>query len=232
MTLVRSPQVPGRPLFMPPRAERLALAPAFLLVGLYAARVLRTGDENYGFLLWNVLLAAVPAALAILASQLYAAGARRATLAALTLWLLFLPNAPYVLTDFVHLRPDAPVPLWYDVALLGTASLAGLALGAASLARVHTIAADAVGPRAALATVLLASLASGYGIYLGRFARLNSWDIALHPLAVLGRAIPPLLHPVGYWRAWAVTLVFGAVTAVSYLAYAGTRPAVEPRRAP
>ena len=124
------------------------------------------------------------------------------------------------------------MPLWYDVALLGTASLAGFALGAVSLARVHAIVRDAIGPRAALATVLAASLASGYGIYLGRFVRLNSWDVALHPLAVLARAAPPFVDPVGQWRAWAVTLVFGALTAASYVVHVGLGPAIAPTHEP
>lgn len=212
---------------MPPRPERLALAPAVLLFGLFVARAARTGDDMYGFLLWNVFLAGFPAALALLADRLHATGARGATLGVLALWLLFLPNAPYVLTDFVHLEARAPVPLWYDIALLGTASLAGLALGAASLARVHAIVRTEAGPRAALVAVLGASLASGYGIYLGRFARLNSWDLALHPLAVLSRAAPPFYEPLEHWRAWAVTLVFGALTAASYVAASGMR---EPER--
>lgn len=208
---------------MPPPAERLALTPALLLVGLLCARMWRTGDDLYAFLLWNVALACIPAALALLADRFYARRAHGAALATLALWLLFLPNAPYVLTDFVHLRARAPVPLWFDVALLGAAALAGLALGAVSLARVDAIARHALGGRAALVVVLGASLASGYGIYLGRFARLDSWDVALHPLSVLARAAPPLLHPALHARAWAVTLVFGALTAASYLGARGLR---------
>ncbi len=213
---------------MPPAAERLALTPALLLVGLFGARVWWTGDGLYSFLIFNVALAGIPAALALLSARLYARRARGAALVTLALWLLFLPNAPYVLTDFVHLRERAPVPLWFDVALLGAAALAGLALGAVSLARVHAIAAHALGRRAALAVLLGASLASGYGIYLGRFARLQSWDVALHPLSVLASATPPFAHPALHWRAWVVTLVFGALTASSYFAARGLRRAEQP----
>lgn len=197
------------------RPERLALAPAVVMFALYVGRVARTGETTFGFLLWNVALAAVPAGLALLASRGARDRADGRAIALLSAWLLFLPNAPYVVTDFVHLR-ERTAPLWYDVALLGSAALAGLSLGAVSLARVHTILTRWVGPRAALAAIALACLASGYGIHLGRFARLNSWDVVLHPLAVAQHALQPIVDPLGHPRAWGVTLVFAALTAASY----------------
>lgn len=199
----------------------LALAPAVLMSGLLVARVARTGEDSFRFLLVNLALAAMPAVLGVVADGLDRAGQRRAALVVLLGWLVFLPNAPYLLTDFVHLRERAPVPLWFDVALLGSAGLAGFALGAASLVRVHAILRRRFGGALAFAGIVLSSLASGYGIYLGRFARLNSWDLVFRPLAVLSRALPPLFEPHEHWRAWAVTLVFGALTAASYATHAG-----------
>lgn len=204
--------------------ELAALTPALLLAGLYVARVVHSGEALYGFLLFNVALAAIPALLAWGATTLHARGERRASMAVLAAWLLFLPNAPYVITDLIHLRERAGAPLWYDAAILGTAALSGLMLGAVSLARVHDLVQKERGPLTAHACVALASLLSGYGIYLGRFSRLNSWDVALHPVRVLRHAVPPLLDPLGHPRAWAVTLVFGAVLGVTHLVLSGARP--------
>jgi uncharacterized membrane protein len=206
---------------MQPRPEALALAPAVLATGLFAARFWRTGEDTYGFLLFNLALAALPALLALVADALDRANERRATVAVLLAWLAFLPNAPYVLTDFVHLRPRAEAPLWFDVALIGAAALAGFALGAASLVRVHAILSRRLGGRVALGAIALASLLSGYGIYLGRFTRLNSWDVVFHPLSVVARALPPLYEPRQHFQAWAVTLVFGGLTLASFAAHAG-----------
>jgi uncharacterized membrane protein len=202
------------------RPERLALSPAVVMVALYLGRVARTGETTFGFLLWNVALAAVHAVLALLAFRGARDRAEGRTVALLAVWLLFLPNAPYVVTDFVHLRART-APLWYDVALLGSAALAGLALGAVSLARVHTIVARWAGRRAALGAIAVACLASGYGIHLGRFARLNSWDVLIDPLAVAQHALQPIADPLAHPRAWGVTVVFAAITAASYAAALG-----------
>lgn len=200
----------------------VALGPVAVVGALYAARVLYSGQPTFGFVLFNVALAAIP----LLFSSLATLTAKRwPLLAALALvpWLLFLPNAPYLLTDLIHLAPRSGAPLWYDAALLGTAAVAGLLLGVVSLAQVRRMVAERFSDRAALAMVLVTSGLCGYGIYLGRFLRLNSWDVALHPMGVLHRVMPPVLDPLHHLRAWVVTAIFGAILTSAYLAYAGVR---------
>lgn len=212
-----------------PSNERAALAPLLLFLALFVARCAKTGAPTYGFLLWNLMLASVPVLLAVGAAAAVRARRRMAALVMLGGWFVFLPNAPYVITDFVHLR-HRDAPLWFDVALLGSAALAGLACGTASLARVHAALRSAgVSARGAVALLVGACFASGYGIYLGRFARLNSWDLALHPGDVLMDALPPLLSPLDHPRAWAVTLVFGALIATGYVSTLLAAPAREPQ---
>ncbi|HEX6032281.1 MAG TPA: DUF1361 domain-containing protein, partial [Tepidiformaceae bacterium] len=88
-------------------------------VALLVVRVRMTGDPHFAFLVWNLFLAWVPMALAVLLFAAHRGGAPSLFLAApFGLWLLFLPNAPYLLTDFIHLAPDTRVPLWFDFALL------------------------------------------------------------------------------------------------------------------
>lgn len=192
--------------------------PVLFTAALIAARWWRSGTPAFGFLLFNLALAAVPLGFAVLAERAHQRG--RPTLAVLLLggWLLFLPNAPYVMTDLIHLRERPSAPLWFDVALFGTAALAGVLLGVAALREARKTIVALVGPRLTFVTLGLATLASGYGIYLGRFARLNSWDAVLHPGSVVRGALPPLLDPFGHSRAWVVTLVFGTLFAVAYLA--------------
>ncbi|MDQ1384469.1 MAG: hypothetical protein QOG65_1848 [Actinomycetota bacterium] len=59
----------------------------------------------HGFMLWNLFLAAVPAVLAL---ALFPTSARRgvAWWLGFGAWVLFLPNAPYLLTDVVHMVHD------------------------------------------------------------------------------------------------------------------------------
>lgn len=187
-------------------------------MALLAARILATGQPSYAFLVWNMVLAVVPF---LLSMPLSAALVRRRFGLAASLgvpWLLFLPNAPYLVTDLVHLRERAGVPYWFDIALFGATALAGLSLGVGALSRVERAARTTFGRNAALGLVLAASLASGFGIWLGRFGRFNSWDLFASPRTLLAHAFGPLLSPRAHPQAIGVTLVFGAVFASAYFA--------------
>jgi uncharacterized membrane protein len=159
------------------------LAASALCVATVEIRTHETGDSYYRFLVWNLILAWVPLAFAIAA---YARATRRIDLGVALLlvpWLLFFPNAPYLLTDFIHLR-EGPAPLWYDALMLSAFAWTGLLLGFASLYLVQLILRRAFGrPVAWLCVVGALGLAS-VGVYVGRFIRLNSWDALLHPVRV------------------------------------------------
>lgn len=160
----------------------LAAASA-LCVALLELRVHETGSSYYRFLVWNLTLAWVPVVLAVAA---YARARRRVDVlvwALLVPWLLFFPNAPYLLTDFIHLG-EGPAPLWYDALMLSAFAWTGLMLGFASLYLVQMILQRALGTRVAWAGVLGALALASVGVYIGRFIRFNSWDALLHPLAV------------------------------------------------
>lgn len=197
-----------------------------LFSALYAARVLYTGRPTYGFLVWNLALAWAPWALATLASFSASRGRVAVAWALLPVWLAFLPNAPYVVTDFVHLRPRPGAPLWYDVALLGTAAITGLIAGGLSLRAMHAWIAERYGVGAGLALLAASVPAAGFGIYLGRFERHNSWDLVLRPAEVLA----DVAHLVAEPRAIVVTAVFAALLAVSYVAVGGRVIAAATRR--
>jgi uncharacterized membrane protein len=191
-------------------------APAALAVALLTARWARTGHWGFHFLVWNLFLAAVPFGLALLAERYELR--RLAILPLVSAWLVFFPNAPYLMTDFVHLRERLPVPLWYDIGLLGAASLAGFVLGIASLSSVHGLVDRQLGKLAGWSFVVVASIAAGFGIWLGRFGRWNSWDLLLNPRGVLSATADALTVPLGYNRAFGVTAVFAALFAATYVA--------------
>jgi uncharacterized membrane protein len=202
--------------------ERLAarhvrtVLPVLFTAAVFAVRWQYTGKRSLGFLLFNVLLGGVPLACAGLATVAHAH--RRKGLAALALLvgLVFLPNAPYVVTDLMHLRARPFVPLWFDAAFFASAALAGVVLGVAALDEAGATLASWFGPRATTCVLLLATLVSGFGIYLGRFVRLNSWDVLFRPRVVLHDALAPVLHPLAFARAWAVTLLMGGLFTVAH----------------
>src|SRR6266540_7434753 len=89
-----------------------------LVVAMVAVRVAYSGNSYYEALVWNLLLAWLPLAFALYVYDGYRRGAARAQLLAGGLfWLLFFPNAPYIVTDFKWLRDSTGAPVWYDVVL-------------------------------------------------------------------------------------------------------------------
>jgi uncharacterized membrane protein len=153
-------------------------------VALVTVRAMYSGELLFIFLLWNLFLAWLPVAFAWLALRM-----RKWPLAALSVtlpWLLFFPNAPYMLTDLLHLKARAHVPLWYDLILLLTFAVLGLFLGFVSLRMMQDLINGYFGFAAGWLFALAALGAGGLGIYIGRFLRWNSWDLFTRPLLLMG----------------------------------------------
>ena len=177
----------------------LALAVLSLAaVGLLAVRIDRVGEPAFTFLTWNLFLAWVPFGLSLCVAAVHARGGPRPLLWVFGAgWLLFLPNAPYILTDFIHLGRIGGAPLWFDAALIGAFAAAGLALGLASLLVVHHVV-EARAGRVVGWTVAVSSLVlSAIGVYLGRFPRFNSWDVLTDPHGLLAVVLRRLADPLG-----------------------------------
>lgn len=154
-------------------------------VALLAGRMLLTGRPLFLFLLWNLFLAWVPYLVAVALAAAHRRGRSNLTLIAWGVpWLAFLPNAPYIVTDLIHLR-QRDVPLAYDAALTGTFAVAGLALGLASLLLVHRVVAERAGPGWGWTTALAVVALNVVGVYIGRVHRFNSWDIIADPLGLV-----------------------------------------------
>jgi uncharacterized membrane protein len=144
-------------------------------IGLLAVRLDRVGEPAFGFLLWNLFLAWVPFLLALGMAAVHDRGGPRPLLWVLgAAWLLFLPNAPYNLTDFVHLGRADGAPLWFDAALIAAFAGTGLALGLASLLIVHQVVEARAGRIVGWAVALGSLVLSAVGVYLGRYPRFNS----------------------------------------------------------
>lgn len=118
------------------------------------------------------------------------------------LWLIFFPNAPYILTDLQHLGQastnaslwsSANVPLWYDVILLVWFSWTGMLLGIVSLNLMQEIIRREFGRWFGWLFVFSVAGLSSAGIYVGRFIRLNSGiccKIRPIPLPIFGIGFP------------------------------------------
>ena len=193
-------------------------------VGLLAYRSYLTpqafvgGDKFTRGMLWNLFLAVVPL-LWSLAFQAASARNRPASAASFfCLWLLFLPNAPYLFTDLIHLHSSPNVPLWYVLAVLMSCAGTGTLLGYLSLSQVHKVVEQKHGKKMGWTVAAGSLLLCGFGIYLGRSLHWNSWDVFVHPRQLLSTLAGQVIHPGGQPNPIAVTLVFGVGLMVGYIA--------------
>lgn len=204
--------------YSPMRLPLSLLLCSGLATMLILGRILATGQIRYLFLVFNLFLAWVPLVAAHLL-RAYRNGRPRwwGSLGLGALWLAFFPNAPYIITDFVHLTNNFDgVPVQFDIALLALTAITGLILGFASLEIVQSlIPSDWLGWLFTLGALLLSSV----GIYIGRVERWNSWDLLWAPWSIQRDilAIPE--------RPEAVALVgsFALILPALYLVYRSIR---------
>lgn len=219
--------------FLARRGLYPVLLSSLLAIGLFASRaylVVRLENSpaislghtlTYAFLVWNLFLAWIP-----FLSSLWAARIHQRfpshwwyLLIPGALWLAFFPNAPYIVTDFLHLRARAPIPFWYDVGMLTVFAWTGLFLAVFSLRTMQTLVKSFLGAAASWLFVLGSLGLGGLGVYIGRFLRWNSWDLLLHPRNVLADVIIRLADPLNHPRTLGVTFLFAAFLLVCYLTF-------------
>ncbi|MBX7110043.1 MAG: DUF1361 domain-containing protein [Chitinophagales bacterium] len=185
----------------------------FLMMVMYGVRVFYTQDTYYGFLLWNLFLAWLPVVFAFWAYRNYHSGYNTiGILAPALLWLLFFPNAPYLITDLIHMRSRAGIPTWYDAVLVFGYAFTGFMTGLVSLNLIHSILQQVLSSWLSWLMITLLMVMSSYGIYLGRVLRWNSWDRFLSPVPIINDVQDTLFTPASF----AMTMLFSALMGITY----------------
>jgi uncharacterized membrane protein len=195
------------------------LAASAWCVVLLVVRKHEFGAAGHAYLVWNLTLAWIPLLLAILLVGSYAR--RHSPLELLAIgaaWLLFLPNAPYVLTDFIHLGQAHRL---YDTILIGSFAFTALALGFASLLLVQLVVTRAGGALLGWATALGALFFASVGIYLGRVLRFNSWDAVQRPHLLWDVARERLTDPLGNPQLIGFVIAFCGFLMLAYVGFYG-----------
>ena len=211
------------------RTRRFPNERLVVLVGLGGASALCLGLElvreqrysiDFRFLVWNLVLAWIPLLLSLGVYDAYRRGRSLLWVAPMiVLWLLFLPNAPYIVTDFVHLSASSRAPLWFDGVELSAFAWTGMLLGFVSLYLVHAVLRDRYGAPFGWSAVLFVLALSGVGVYLGRVKRWNSWDLLTQPGQRLAELHAHVGDPAGLAKAIAVSAGVTSLLAASYLVF-------------
>jgi len=176
------------------------------------------GTTSFLFLVWNLFLAWIPYWIAISMGSIHRQfSSWLLTGTCLIGWLLFFPNAPYILTDFLHLRSRAPIPQWYDLMLIASFAWTGLILGLLSLYEVQRFLKDQIGNRLAWVIAICCIFLCGFGIYVGRFLRWNSWDVFTRPIDLITQLVEVVSRPDIYGNTVGISLVLGVFLLLAYL---------------
>ena len=197
-------------------------------LALLASRVAFTGSRTHVFLAWNLLLAWVPLVAAYALARLPPGRAHWPKRLALgTVWLVFLPNAPYLVTDLLHLGGSSNAPKWFDASMFFAFACTGCVLGFASMAAVHARVEQAIGRGGGWVFVMAVSGLSAFGVYLGRFKRWNSWDVVSDPGALLRDVAGVVLNPGDHPPMLAFTAQFSALLLVGYATFSWRLPRID-----
>jgi uncharacterized membrane protein len=195
----------------------LLLGFTFFCLAMLLARIVSTDTMRYTFLVWNLFLAWIPLAIAVY-MQLYFQKKPINWVYFIVgglMWLLFLPNAPYIITDLLHLRGNTTVPVWFDSLLVFSYAMAGLQAGLFSLYIMQQLMEKFFSRNISYTITALCVWLASYGVYLGRFQRWNSWDLFTNPTWLLMDSLRQLTNPT----AIKMTVAFACILTFFYLLF-------------
>ena len=186
--------------------------------GLLAYRIQTSGYFTYYFLIWNLFLAFIPYGASLVITNLSKPYQYRLLeFSLLGIWLLFLPNSFYIITDLFHLKPRHNIPLWFDLILLLSFALNGLLAGYLSIIDIHDWIEIQFGKPLAWFSSVTTILLCAFGVYLGRYLRWNSWDILSDPFSLFYDILDRFLNPLAHTSTWGMTLSYGAFFLIIFL---------------
>jgi uncharacterized membrane protein len=197
----------------------LALGVSTLVsVGLFAYGAWRNHSLDYDYLVWNLFLAWLPLVFAVRLASLL----RRKlwssweALGVSLLWLVFLPNSFYMISDFIHLQEVQRVDVLYDALMFTSFIYTGVALGFSSLYLVHLQLRRRLSVKASAGWIAGTLLICSSAVYVGRDLRWNSWDVLVNPGGLLFDVSDRLQHPAAYPQMLVTIITFFILLASMY----------------
>jgi len=202
---------------------QISLLMGILSVFCFALSLFRmelSGTRHFLFLNWNLFLAFVPWLFTvILTMSPNLQKSRWAVFGMLGVWLLFFPNASYILTDLFHLSHNSSMPIWFDLVLILSFAWTGLLYGFLSLWNLEELMEQFLSKKVITALSVLLLFVSSFGIYIGRYLRWNSWDILHHPTKLMGDIGDRIINPFDHTRTWGVTVFMGLFLTMLYFTF-------------
>jgi uncharacterized membrane protein len=184
---------------------------------LLLARMLVTGTLLFAFLPWNLFLAFIPYWITgMIKNRISILENKWKLVACLLACLVFIPNSFYIITDLFHLNFITNAPKWFDLLMIFSFAWNGILFGIISVRRIEWIVTLQTRKIGGEMIVFAVMFLSGWGIYIGRFLRFNSWDIITNPFSLFGEILNMIIHPFQNGYAWGMTLCYSVFMTVFY----------------
>jgi uncharacterized membrane protein len=198
--------------------EALAVSNGVSLV-LFVLRLLATGSTQYWFLFWNLFLAWVPVLMAWMLLKKLSKHSWRSLMPILLtlLWLGFLPNSFYLMSDLIHLESTGDVGVLFDAVLFLSFIWNGMVAGLISLVWVQRAVAKRASSELTVSFMGAVILLTSFAIYLGRSLRWNTWDVLVNPAGILFDVTERVVNPLAHPQAFSTTLTFFVLIGSIYL---------------
>lgn len=201
--------------------KRITINPKFFLYlilgsafAVFLASLTTITPHSLALLHKNLLLAWVPLFAALLGrvvKEIPYAG-YPFWLILLVVWIFFLPNSFYVVTDFVHLGEAPGALFWLKNLTLYLSATISLLAGVYSVELVRPQLFSFQRLHLWWLFNIIVSFLVGVGVYLGRFSRLNSWDV-LEP-AKIAESVKTLLDQHLVISEWGFVIIFSFIALI------------------
>lgn len=197
--------------------EQVLVLSCLFSSSLIAFRLIYTGELLFLFLVWNLLLALIPYFISQrITDKIYNKNKRLFWFTTIV-WLLFLPNSFYIITDLFHLDMSESVPLWYDLALLLSFAWSGLLSGVLSVRAMERIFERIYGYERRFFFLYPVMLLNSFGVYIGRYLRFNSWDVITDPFQLIREILYLFIHPLRNRFDWSMIICYSILLSIIYL---------------
>ena len=180
-------------------------------VGLFILKSVLTHNLALWGINWNLFLAWIPIFIVIWLENKVKINALQKweVLFASLMWLLFFPNSPYIITDLVHLQSLSGNTYWHYQIMIFTYAFVSLACGLLSLYWIQKVWTKIFSLNWSNFFTFGSIMLSGYGIFLGRVQRWNSWDLFLHPFSLLKYMFHSIKNPTAILMTFEFSIFIG-----------------------
>jgi uncharacterized membrane protein len=206
--------------FLRSEMDRLLMLSMFFSCMLVLARITYTGKLTFIFLVWNLILAFVPFFITqLLTRKPQWVENKIKFLCCFLVWLVFVPNSFYILTDLYHLGDnynDFRVPDWFDLTMILSLAWNGLLLGVLSVRQMEKIVQQHFFKKHTLLFIYPIMWLNALGVYIGRYLRYNSWDVLTDPFQLMRGIADILFHPLAYRFASGMIFCFSVLLTIFY----------------